>query len=85
MIHHWEDVEKPKKSLPIFDGAQLRHRLVLGIEAKCKGRGGWSSLKREGKDALLAEAPKTFSSEERAAIEALEAHDQGRCGNCVAK
>ncbi len=66
-------VERPKPidGLKMPDGRKTLNRLVLQIEEKCKGRGGWLALKRVEKDALLAEAKATLSAEERAAIEAL--------------
>ena len=57
------------------DGARLTHHLVVQIEAKCKGRGGWLKLSRAEKDALLAEAKATLSAEERAAVEAFGASE----------
>jgi hypothetical protein len=53
------------------DGERVLHHLVLQIEAKCRGRGGWNALTRAEKDAHLAEGTKTLSEQERAAIEAL--------------
>ena len=55
----------------LSEGERLRHRLVVQIENECKSRGGWSALTRVDKDALLADATKSLSAEERVAIEAL--------------
>ena len=64
---------KPTSVDSLPDGKRITHHLVMMIEAKCKGRGGWLKLSRPEKDALLAEAKKSLSKEECAAIEAFGA------------
>jgi hypothetical protein len=59
------------------DGELFTHHLVVQIEAKCRNRGGWGALTRPEKDALLAEATETLSTEERAAIEMLDTEGLG--------
>jgi hypothetical protein len=59
----------------VIDGNQLANRLVVQIEGKCRARGGWNALTRAEKDALLAEAKKNLTAEERAAIEALNTEE----------
>ena len=65
-------LEEPKKTLAIPDGNQVLNRVVVEIESKCKGRGGWSALTRADKDTLLAEVKNSLSVEECAALEALD-------------